>query len=217
MATRRLTNRESERPPSSQPLLALPLDEQRAFRGTHLGSDRAKVVHQAPALTLGDARDRGRRIAAVVKLEHERHLVEPGLGKRRRADGERPCCVGVVRDELVEVAQQRARLGLHSLVGLQKRAVVCEQIPAMAGFRVDEARHHAVDGIENLMRMLDFGGRRREARVLEHGEPAADQQHPMATRNGHRHLPEQACCLACRATQKSHAENRKTGEKRAIG
>ena len=55
----------------------------------------------------------------------------------------------------------------------------------MAGLGADEARHHAIDGGEHLMRMLDFTGGVCEPRVLLHGEPAADQQH----RDGHQECP----------------------------
>ena len=55
----------------------------------------------------------------------------------------------------------------------------------MPGFRVDEARHDAIDGVEHLVGMLDLRGGGCEARVLENGEPAADEQH----RNGDEEWP----------------------------
>ena len=60
----------------------------------------------------------------------------------------------------------------------------------MAGFRVDEARHDAVDGVEHLMRVLDLAAPPSAKRVYwSTARPPQSSRTAMATRNGHRHLP----------------------------
>ena len=138
------SDREGKGAAPRQACLGRSLREQRVFGGPHLACQCPHIVHDALAKARGEPCRYGRGLAALAQLEHAGHLLEAFVDKRRESPG--PLLLGwAIGHEVAQAAEQGMRLGCSALVGLQKVAVLRQQVSAMSSFGVDESRQRQIE------------------------------------------------------------------------